>query len=236
MNTEKLRHIEKIKPYILAFASYWVILLSFLLSDSIFHHIGNSIVADENPINTFTALNLLFASTVSAMVLSRHIKGGEGRKYFILLWIVISAGLLFAAFDEQFEVHEAIGKNIDALIYDTSVEISFHRIFDEGDQFVIIFYFAGGLLMSAFFLKLMISSRETAYFFIGALIFQGIAALCDNINVVTALSGIYSESTNYTGYIEEICEFTSSLMFWMAMISEFMLIQIVKERTNKINT
>jgi len=82
----------------------------------------------------------------------------------------------------------------------------------------------------------MISSRRTAYFFISALILQGIAALCDSFNVVTALTGIYSEDINYTGYIEEICEFTSSLMFLIAMILEFIWIKIVAVRDKKAIT
>jgi len=153
MDDKKRKHPEKIKTYFIAFGLYWLILLSYLLSDSIFHHIGNSIVADENPINLFTALNLLFASVTSALVLRRHIKAGEGRKYFIILWVIISAGLLFAAFDEQFEIHEAIGKNIDTLIQGTSAEMTFYSVFDEGEQPVIISYFAGGIVMSSIFFK-----------------------------------------------------------------------------------
>ena len=205
---------------------YAALLLTYLLSDSYFHHIGNSITADENPINLFTAINLFCASVVSFTVLIAHIKRGGRSISFFVLWFIISSGLFFAACDEQFEIHEAIGKQLEIAINGTSAELLFYRIFDEGEQPVMISYFAGGLVMAVFFIKKMISSQRTAAFFICALALQGLAALCDSFNVVTAVSGAYSKQINYTGYIEEISEFTSALLFCLAMISEFMWLRI----------
>ncbi|RMF93109.1 MAG: hypothetical protein D6734_10845 [Candidatus Schekmanbacteria bacterium] len=229
MNQKITFQQHKLKPFLIGLFAYAFLLLSFLLSDSIFHHIGNSITADENPINFFTALNLWLASATAFLITKRHIKEHNESKYLLALWIIISLGLLYAGLDEMFEIHEAIGKHLEAMIQGTSYEIPFYRIFDEGEQPIMLCYFGGGIVMSYFFLSKMISSRMTAYFFISALILQGLAAISDSFNLVTALTGIYSEEINYTGYVEEISEFLSSLLFWAAMVIELKWFQISME-------
>ncbi|MBI5374246.1 MAG: hypothetical protein HZA77_02355 [Candidatus Schekmanbacteria bacterium] len=226
-------HYNNIAKKIYMFlGAYWVLLLAFLFSDFIFHHIGYTITADESPINWFTAVDLVLASFAAVMVFSELSGFSLNRGKYKFLWIVIASGLLWAAFDEQFELHEKVGAIIDSWVSGSSLELFFYRIFDEGEKLIIMLYAAGGIMMTFVFLFNMVSSKKAAKCFITAIIFQVLAMLCDRFNVVFDILGIYSKDPNYTGYIEEISEFLSSSLFFGAMLLEYFWLRVLSK--NKI--
>jgi len=213
--------------------SYCILLLAFLFSEFIFHHIGYTITADESPINWFTAVGLVLASFAAVMVFSELSSCFPNRGKYNFLWILIASGLLWAAFDEQFELHEKVGSIIDSWVSGSSFELFFYRIFDEGEKLIIMLYAAGGIMMTFVFLFRMVSSRKAAKCFITAIVFQVLAMLCDRFNVVFDIFGIYSKNPNYTGYIEEISEFLSSSLFFGTMLLEYFWLRVLSK--NKIS-
>ncbi|MBI4383383.1 MAG: hypothetical protein HY579_05040 [Nitrospinae bacterium] len=176
-----------------------------------------SIINEDSPINSMTALFLVVAGAFAAKVSWRILgqRDGYGNRAMRWVWPCIAVAFLFGGLDEFFEIHEWIGAHthVPAAIEKTS-EGGQNRWF-QGLNAVLTLYVSGA--WAAFFLvrTLLRLSAYSFNSFLYGLGFHSIAWVCETFFQWTEN---LPKPWIYVVYLEETSELFGCLFFALAMI------------------
>ena len=166
------------------------LLVTFAISSAIaMGHSPDLHFREEGFLTYVSCLKLLIAAVISRKVFD-IIKDSSNRKLSSnkVVWLVITLGLLFLAFDDAFKIHE----EIDALLHDL-LNITQTNITDLLDDLIVGAYILIFLIYIAFQWKTIQLFKSSFFFFLAGLILTVIMVILDLISHNTYVASLMTD-------------------------------------------